>query len=214
MVLDWFLRENMPEYTLQLLLGLLTSDADRNSLRLVSIYTGEARLQDICKAVVAKLEKAGLRPEENEVKTEISYRHGRIVLYAKSDVKLVAALKHRSASEEDLPEKLVRDFASMTSGLLPSIALASLTAVREGEHKVLDRFHADLDPAFLTQRACLDSPEDVEGQIVNHVAEELRGLMDSVVSEASSEFSDAVKNWIRHRGSETQIGRASCRERV
>ena len=55
----------------------------------------------------------------------------------------------------DLPERLVQDFAAMTEGLLPGIALTSLTAVREGAHRVLDQFCADLDPAFLAHRACI-----------------------------------------------------------
>ena len=93
----------------------------------------------------------------------------------------------------------------MTSGLFPSIALTSLTAVREGAHKVLDRFGADLDPAFLAHRACLSDPHDAERQIVNHVAEELRGLMDNAVAQASPASAEAVESWIRHKG----VGTAS-----
>ncbi len=203
-VLDWLLRDREPECTLQLLRELLVDDADRNSLRLVAIYTGEALLQEICATVAGELTNAGFKPEKDETRTEISYRHGRLVFYAKSNVNLVEVLRHRSVSEEVFPTKLVDDFASMASGLLPGIALASLTAVREGEHMVLDRFHADLDPAFLAHRACLSSPEDAEGQIVDHVAEELRGLMDNAVAEASPASASAVENWIRRRGSETR----------
>ena len=198
-ILDWLLRDGNSRYTLQLLRELLDDDADRNSLRLVAIYTGEARLQEICETVTGELEIIGLEPKEDETKTEISYRYGRLVFYAKSNVNLKEGLRHRSVSEEAFPEKLVDDFASMTDGLLPGIALASLTAVREGEHMVLDRFHADLDPAFLTHRTCLSSPEDAERQIVNHVAEELRGLMDNTVAEVSPASAGAVDNWIRRR---------------
>ena len=201
-ILDWLLRDDNPRYTLQLLRELLDDDADRNSLRLVAIYTGEARLQEICEIVIGELKNTGLEPKEDETKTKILYRHGQLVFYAKSNVNLEKALRHRSVSEEAFPEKLVDDFASMTGGLLPGIALASLTAVREGEHMVLDRFHADLDPAFLGHRACLPSPEDAEGQIVNHVAEELRGLMDNTVAEASPASANAVENWIRRKGDE------------
>ena len=198
-VLDWLLQDGDPRYALTLLRGLLTGEVDRNSLRLVAIYTGEARLEEICAAVSAELKEAGLDPVENETKTEVSYRHGRVVLYAKSGVNLAASLKHRSVAEQDLPGRLVDDFASMTSGLLPGIALASLTAVREGAHRVLDRFCADLDPAFLAHRACLSNPDDAERQIVNNVAEELRGLMDNAVAEESPAGADAVEGWIRRR---------------
>ena len=85
----------------------------------------------------------------------------------------------------------------MTSGLLPATVLTSLAAVREGAHKVLDRFSSDLDPAFLAHRACLPNPDDAEQQIVNNVADELRGLMDNAVAEASPAGAEAVECWMR-----------------
>ena len=201
-ILDWLLRDSEPQHTLELLRDLLTGEKDRNSLRLVAIYTGEAQLGNIGEAVFTELKDGGLDPEKNETGTEISYRHGRVVLYAKSDVKLAPPLKERSVSEENLPGHLVEDFASMAAGLLPGIALTSLTAVRENAHKVLDRFSAQLDPAFLAHRACLSDPEDAERQMVNHVAEELRGLMDNAVAEGSPAGADAVEGWIRCKGNE------------
>ncbi len=206
-VLDWRLREDDPYFALSVLCELLTGEEDqRNSLRLVAVYTGEARLDDICTKIVDKLKEANLDPHENEKRTEISYQHGRVVIYAKSAVNLAESLKDRSVSEEDLPNLLIDDFAEMTEGLLPSIALTSLTAVREGEHKVLDQFCADLDPAFLAHRICLSDPEDAERQIVNHVAEELRGLMDNTVAEESPAGSEAVERWIRRKGEGFRFG--------
>ncbi len=198
-VLDWLLKDSDPQHALRLLHDLLDEEVDRNSLRLVAIYTGEARLEDICAAVVDELSKTGLDPVENESKTTISYRHGRVVLYAKSDVNLAEPLKERSVAERDLPERLVEDFSDMTEGLLPSIVLTSLTAVREGAHMVLDQFRAALDPAFLAQRACISNPDDAERQIVNHVAEELRGLMDNAVAAQSPAGTEAVESWIRRK---------------
>lgn len=202
-ILDWLLRDGNPEYTMSLLSKLLTGERERNSLRLVAIYTGEPQLEDIYQTIFDELEKNTLGPKEVGNKTTIPYRHGWLVLYAKSAVNIAEGLKDRSVTEKELPGKLLDDFASMTEGLLPSIALTSLTAVREGEHKVLDRFSADLDPAFLAHRACLATPKDAEGQIVNHIAEELRGLIDSTVAEMSPANTEAVENWIRRKGEGT-----------
>ena len=199
-ILDWLLQDGRSEYTLNLLRELLTGERDRNSLRLVAIYTGEAVLEDIYQAVFDKLENYELDPKESGNKTIILYRHGCLVLYAKSGVNLVEALKDRSVAEKELPGKLVDDFASMMEGLLPGIALTSLTAVREGEHKILDRFCAELDPAFLAHMACLPDPEEAEQQIVVHVAEELRGLVDEAVAAESPAGKQAVESWIRRDG--------------
>ena len=198
-VLDWRLQEDDPNYVLSLLNDLLTGEVDRNSLRLVAIYTGEARLEEIYQAVFNQLRTTELDPEGDGSNTVISYRHGCVVLYAKSGVNLAAGLRERSIAEEHLPERLVEDFSAMTEGLLPGIVLTSLTAVREGAHMVLDQFGADLDPAFLAHRACLSNPDDAERQIVNHVAEELRGLMDNAVAAQSPAGAEAVEGWIRHR---------------
>ena len=198
-VLDWLLKEGDPEYALGLLCDLLTKEADRNSLRLVAIYTGEARLEEICTAIFTRLKNTGLEYVEKKNKTAISYQHGSVVLYAKPDVNLPEPLKERSVAEGDLPKRLVEDFSAMTEGLLPSIALTSLTAVRESAHLVLDQFSADLDPAFLAHRACLSNPDDAERQIVNHVAEELRGLMDNAVAAQSPAGAEAVEGWIRSK---------------
>ncbi len=197
-ILDWHLQVDDPRRALNLLRKLLTGEAERNSLRLVAIYTGDAGLEGIREDVCAELKNNGLEPEKNQSGLEISYRHGRVVLYAKSDVNLVAPLKVRSVAEADIPKRLVEDFATMTAGLLPAIALTALTAVREGEHKILDRFRAELDPAYLSHMTCLPDPADSESQMVIHVAEELRGLVDEAVATESPAGARAVESRLRH----------------
>ncbi len=206
-ILDWCLQDDEPDRALILLRDLLTAETDRNSLRLVAIYTGEQGLENIGTDICAELKRLELEPEGNETKTEIRYRHGRVVLYAKSDVSLASPLKDRSIAEDNLPGRLVEDFALMTKGLLPGIALTSLAAVREGAHRVLNQFSAELDPAFLAHMACLSSPEEAERQIVAHVAEELRGLADEAVAAASPAGKQAAEFWIRNDGRDSfEIG--------
>ena len=194
-VLDWRLKDDDREYALKLLKGIVAGESDRNALRLVAFYTGEADLPAIQEAIVETLVDVGLGPEVVDT-CAVTYRHGRIVLYAKPSVNLPPALQDRRVSENELPNRLVGDFSNMTAGLLPSIALLSLAAVREGAHMVLDRFCARLDPAFLAHRASLPNPEDAERQMVNHVAEELRGLMDYVVADQAPAGEEAITGWL------------------
>ena len=200
-VLDWRLKAGDPEFALNLLARILTEEPDRNALRLLTVYTGEAELDRIQNAVVAKLEKAGLEPDVSEAGT-VTYGHGRVVLYAKPSVNLPPAFRGREIYEDKLPQRLVDDFSGVTAGLLPAIALVSLTAVREGAHVVLDRFRAELDPAFLAHRACLTDPDDAERQMVNHVAEELRGLMDYAVADQQPAGRQPIAQWITGRAGE------------
>ncbi len=84
-ILDWLLKEDDPEYALKLLDGLLAGkqkEQDRNSLRLVAIYTGEARLKEkIYDPVFSKLREAELNPEKDKNNDMVlSYQHGRVVL--------------------------------------------------------------------------------------------------------------------------------------
>ena len=200
-VLDWRLKASDPEFALNLLARILTEEPDRNALRLLTVYTGEGELDRIQNAVVAKLEKAGLEPDVSEAGT-VTYGHGRVVLYAKPSVNLPPAFRGRDIDESMLPQRLVDDFGGVTAGLLPGIALVSLTAVRECAHTVLDRFRAELDPAYLAHRACLPDPDDAERQLVNHVAEELRGLMDYAVADQQPAGRQPITQWITERAGE------------
>ena len=77
-VLDWLLRDGKSDYTLTLLRRLLTEERDRNSLRLVAIYTGEARLEDIYQTVFDELKDKALDPQDDGNKTAqtpVSYTH-------------------------------------------------------------------------------------------------------------------------------------------
>jgi len=197
-VLDWRLKAEEPEYALELLKDIVTGGVDRNALRLVAFYTGEADLPKIQGDVLVALKEEGLDPQDDGLGA-LTYGHGRIVLYAKPSVNLAGGLRGRQFAEDELPSRLVGDFSRMTAGLLPSIALVSLTAVRESAHMVLDRFCSRLDPAFLAHRACLPNPDDAEQQMVNHVAEELRGLIDYAVAGQSPAGESAVAAWVRDR---------------
>ncbi len=194
-VLDWYLEKYDESITLNLLKKLLGNKKNPKSLRLVAIYTSKAELYDIRDKVKEKLQETGLNPK-SELGANLLYQNGWIVIYAKSSTKLSDDLKNRSVAEKDLPERLIQDFASMTNGLLPGIVLTSLAAVRQNSLKILDQFSSDLDPAYLTQKACISNPAESEQQIVNLLAEEIRGLMNNAVAKESPGGTESIKNWL------------------
>ena len=194
-VLDWQLKDDDGQRTLDLLTHLLKEESSRNALRLVAVYTGESGLDDIQRTIVDRLGESG--PYTPRVEPGVlSYGHGRVVLYAKHGVLVGRDWENRRVSEGELPSRLISDFSAMTIGLLPSIALASLTAVRESAHVVLDTFRADLDPAFLAHKACLANPDEAEQHMVASIASELRSVMDDAIASQEPAGRGPIEQWL------------------
>ena len=204
-ILDWRLNDDDGEKTLLILRHILKDDASKR-LRLIAIYTGEQDLSGIGETI---LEQFG-EFKDCEHGVVLSSCHSRIVIYAKSDVPLAVNLEERSVSESDLPRKLIKDFAIMTGGLLPNIALTALAAIRENTHKILERFDSRLDPAFLTHRACLPFPDDSQQDMVNQLANELYAVMNEGVAAENPTGMQAIKAWLKSDfgpGSQLHIGK-------
>ena len=195
-VIDWRLDDD-GERAMKLINSILDGDQGQR-LRLIAVYTGESGIGEIGKRIIENLRDHRHRlegvPKDSPV--TLSRGHCRIEIYAKQDTPLDRELKNRSVSYADLPDRLIDDFARMTTGLMPSIALVALTAVRENAHRVLDRFDGKLDAAFLTHRACLPIPDDSEQHKVAQIASELRAIMEEKVGQDPPKWMEAIKLWI------------------
>ncbi len=194
-ILDWQLNNDNGKNTLSILKSILVEDAGER-LRLIAIYTAEQDIFNIGQTIVEQLAQSGWRFEDSEDGVVLSYRHCRIVIYAKSGIPVVPNLACRSVSEADMPQRLIGDFASMTQGLLPNIALTSLSAIRENAHRILERFDAKLDPALLTHRACLPVPDDSQQHMVDQLASELHAIMGDAVATGDPAGMDAIREWL------------------
>ena len=98
--------------------------------------------------------------------------------------------------ENAMAGKLVADFASMANGLVPNLALKSLTAVRDNAHRVIEKFHSRLDPAYLTHVACLGSPEEAQQHMVAQIASELQAIMNDATADDEPLGFRAIKEWL------------------
>lgn len=194
-ILDWKINEDNGKQALSILGDILANDVG-DRLRLIAIYTGEQDISEIGLTIARELKEKGWEFDLCDHNVVLSLGHCRIVIYAKSGTSLSSELKGRSISEQDIPKCLISDFADMTTGLLPSVALTSLAAVRENAHKLLDRFHAKLDPAFLTHRACLPAPADSQQLIVSLIAGELHAIMDDATASTKPAGIEAIKEWL------------------
>ena len=196
-VVDWQLNGDDGGRALALLKWIIDDDASER-FRLISVYTGEPDIRGIGARIVSELASAGHAFESAAGQDDdlvFSIGSCLIVIYAKPGTLLEPGLRMRSVSEHDLAARLIGDFTGMVEGLLPSLALTGLTAVRENAHKVLRSFETNLDPAFLTHRACLPSPTDSEQHMVAQLASELHGIMDEAVAKESPAGVAAIERW-------------------
>lgn len=201
-ILDWRLsRKN--GYTALPLLQQILSEGSQHQLRLIAIYTGENDPKRILDEIADKIDAT--KTDEHEDASDhpshtIDFGACRIVVYLKEGVNSVNQNSNRIVTEEQLSDRLIRDFAGKIEGLLPGIVMTALTAVRKNVYRVLDRFEAQLDPAFLTHRACLPQPQEAEQHIVEQIASELHGIMDdAVTTDPSPAGMEVIQHWFSGR---------------
>ena len=188
-VIDWQLHDH-GERAMKLINSILDGDQGQR-LRLIAVYTGDPDIVEIGEQISEKLDnRYDLENGTSGRHVTLSRGHCRIVIYSKE------------VREADLPGRLIDDFARMTAGLMPSIALVALTAVRENPHRILDKFDSRLDAAFLAHRACLPIPDDSEQHMVAQIASELSAIMEEKVGRKRPAGMEAIKSWIEDHGSE------------
>ena len=193
-VLDWRLNDG-GEITLDVLSSVVQQDRGER-LRLIAIYTGSRALVEIGARVAERLESFGLVCTKRGGGTRLECGSLRIVIYAKTGVTLEADLQDRVVPEGDVAKALVGDFAGMVSGLVPNLALMSLAAVRENTHRLIEKFHSGLDPAYLTQVACLGSPKEAQQHMVAQIASELQAIMGDAAEDDKPMGIEAIKEWL------------------
>jgi hypothetical protein len=196
-VLDWVLHKNYGDVAIEIIASLLEGDPAR--LRLIAIYTGHHDLQQIADRVAQGIDT--FFPESVLTRPNpFTIRKGpvQVTVYAKPKAKIPAVLVDavaRITQWDALPERLVSDFAEMTSGLVAHIAVASLSALRSNTHRILRRLSQPLDAAYLWHRATQVDPLDAEGDLKAIVIEEIASVLDDEAVEEAAAI-DAIDDWL------------------
>lgn len=179
-------------------LGQLIRMTRQRRLRLAAIYTGEGTLGEIANRIEDIAVDGG-----NIWKTIAPgiLRNGNccVALYGKPYAPIAAEFSERVVDEEDLASKLIEDFATCVAGLLPAIVLMAFGAIRSNTYRVLESFDGGLDPAFLTHRACLETPEEAEIFVVRKIADELAAIMEDAVGIQRSATWDLIDAWLEEQ---------------
>ena len=197
-VLDWKIGEFINgESTLRILGSILQTDIYASKLRLFAIYTTEPNLASISDQVKASLKN--LRPDVglSDESMRISQGPISVVLLAKEGTEgaIDPELAGQVVGETELPDRLIEEFALITGGLLRNVALAGLTALREGAHQLLTQFDTSLDPAYLGHRMLLPNTSDAEDHVVEALGSEILSILEDrrIGLEAGT---DSIGEWL------------------
>ncbi len=105
-------------------------------------------------------------------------------------------VKQRIVKYEELPHKLIYEFAALHCGLLPNAMMKSIAVVRENTNILLKHFNSGLDPAFVSHRAMCPNPDDAGELLKTIIADAFDAILSyenipDVVNYA------AIENWIK-----------------
>lgn len=187
-IFDWDLFCEDGKNILPLIKNLV--DDSQNSVphhvRLCVIYTNKPDLGRVANAVYEHLCNAKLKVDL--VQNPLSLHAGatRIIVLGKPNVTgRTEANKALEVLEENLASRVIEEFARMNGGILPAYALHGMSSIRRNSKKILDKFHGDMDGAFLLHRALVITSEDAFDQLPELLAEEvLAVILDEQITSA------------------------------
>ena len=197
-VLDWDLHGDDGEGALQIIEALWDKGDALNRLRLVAVYTGDRDLHRIVREITARLKSMGPSPVRADGAFVRRKEMLRVAVFAKQYAVFPAnepAKRARIVQERDLPDRLIQEFATLTCGLVPTVALLAMAAVRQNTHRVVSRLNSTLDPAYLWHRALLANPSEAEEHLVDLVAAELHSVIENEGAGRGANI-DAIRLWL------------------
>lgn len=172
----------------------------RGRLRLIAVYTAEGTPTIILDELYKHIKDLEY-PDPiimDSSKFTIQNRFLKIVVLLKK-----AAGEHipniKPVDFDALPEKLQELFAELNKGLLPSVTLQAIAAIREGTHHLLAVLHKDLDSALVGHRCLLPHPEDAEEFCEDLVAGEIRSIL--ALAKIGTKYAGIKQNelWVASR---------------
>ena len=194
-ILDWLLYDKDGKNCTSIIESILESDKDNMRIRLIVIFTAETGHAKILDTINKKI-KFQKDPDDLSL-----MKNGcRIVIYGKtirdnekSGRKRKSIKKDRLASLDNLPDITINEFAKLAPGLLQSVAIKSITALRNSTHGLLNELEP-LDPSFLAHRILIENPDDSMEYVSDVISYELKSLLERN-NVGNSIDNQTIKKW-------------------
>jgi len=155
----------------------------RERLRLISIYTAEPNTSEIRDLVASDLQElvGDLVADDEETDSGVRF------VAKNGNMRIVVIRKGASddgptgerVGEANLAERLVEEFSLLTHGILPTVGLACISAIRNETYRLLSRFHAGLDASYLLHRCILSQPDEAQSFAAELVGSEIHAIVEA-----------------------------------
>lgn len=178
-ILDWEFYKEPGTKILPLIAGLVTKSQTTvpHHVRLCAIYTTTPDLNRVAQQIFDHLSKEKLSVEPEGALNLVAGSTRIVVLGKPTTGRPKDQVEEAEVAEKDLADRIIAEFATMHEGILPSMALDGLAAVRTSSKKILDKFRSDMDGAFLVHRGLIFPGDDAFEQIPELLAEEALAVM-------------------------------------
>lgn len=196
-ILDWRLQEGDDGLTVKSLIKDIITDSSGNtqkSLRNIVIYSGENNLKEKLESVKDDLQsELGDPTFANDFTLE--YNKLQIKIYAKEATQREPKDTNILKNEDNLVDAIIDDFVSQVAGLVPNMAIQSLSELRQNTHKILGVFSKELDEAYLSHRMMLPNSSDAESFMINILISELEAILLNSKEIAKSIDIENIMDW-------------------
>jgi hypothetical protein len=179
-ILDWDFSGDNGAKALDLIASLvkISNEEYPHHTRLISVYTADQSLVAVANKIADRLKAEGLPVSPEDAQCRLRSGATRLITLGKPIQRFGTEDEAFTVKESALAEKLIEEFVRMNAGILPSYALYGLAAIRRNSKRILDRFHGDLDGAFLLHRELISSSEEAFDQLPELLAEEMCAVVE------------------------------------
>lgn len=200
-ILDWYLEDDRSSTKAkEVIRSILRQDLRENGrLRLIAVYTSATDLPGLAREVFEDLQS------DIDLKDRFDSTTGSTALI-RGDAKICflnkptapRALASEVVAENELPARLIREFATVTEGVLATFAVSAIASVRRSAHHLVALFRKELDGAYLAHRCRLPEPDDAKDFVNDLIADELRNVITTGDVAGRCVSADTLEQWVDH----------------
>jgi hypothetical protein len=199
-IVDWDLYGDAGKKALELVTNLICQSLEDvpEQLRLVMVYTQEPNLFKVANDIYEKLNERVPNVVQPPTESALSLHslNSRVAILGKPGVRQ-AEYKSAEVKEKELADRAITEFTQLASGLLQGAVLLGLAEIRFNSRKVLSKFDASLDAAFLTHRAFSLPHEEACDHVIPLLTDEIRSLLEDCAPSPII-TADLIEDWCKN----------------